>query len=425
MKEFSTYTEFFSYYMGILDEKLPKWGLYMTMKSSLGGHKRVHREMPELTKAQVKELNGVLRGLVSFPEKVLLSYHKQADTWFAQWRPDKGKYTICYPTLSYYWIKYPGILKTVLLHELGHIFNGDSNVRNRAGHSSCTNICMDVRCNAPLDRESLMQLNDCLFYFEIKRPQALYVPEQFYPKIGLPILAQGWSFEKTHNTYHQHDFDDDEEKDPDKLAPWVPQIGAYVLITATKNKGKIAQISAILPSKECSDFYKLIDSKDKDEMLYDEKIDYDVLQRCEYELTSVTDLEQKLYTKQIKPSEIEDYLMTSGGGYSKIGGSLKVYGNYKRIDFIAVEPVKEPPPPPEPCECVDEKGNPTGEFSTECCPKPPPPPEPPPAQIGDVVMVKGEKYGKITDIKGGEKKKYTIQEVSVDVVNAILGTKLK
>mgnify|MGYP006241071243 CR=1 FL=1 len=55
----------------------------------------------------------------------------------------------------------------------------------------------------------------------------------------------------------------------------------------------------------------------------------------------------------------------------------------------------------------------------------PPPPEPPPAQIGDVVMVKGEKYGKITDIKGGEKKKYTIQEVSVDVVNAILGTKLK
>ena len=155
------------------------------------------------------------------------------------------------------------------------------------------------------------------------------------------------------------------------------------------------------------------------------KIDYDVLQRCEYELTSVTDVEQKLYTKQIKPSEIEEYLLKSGGGYSKIGGSLKVYGNYNRIDFIAVEPVKEPPPPPEPCECLDAKGNPTGEFSTECCPKPPPPPEPPPAQIGDVVMVKGEKYGKITDIKGDETKKYTIQEVSVDVVNAILGTKLK
>jgi len=428
LKEFNTYTEFFKYYIGVLDEKVPQWTAYMTMKSSLGGHKRVHRELPALTKQQVGEVTSKLRELVKFPNKVLLSYHKQSETWFAHWRPDKSRYSIGFPTVAYYWLAYPSILKTALLHELGHIFNGDSNIRNRAGHSTCTNICMDVRCNAPLDRTSLMQINDCLFHFEIKRPQGLYVPEQFYPKVGMQIVPHGWSFEKTHNAYHQKDFEADDERDPEKSAPWIPQVGNFVLITGGKSVGKIAKITGMMPSQECSDFYKLVDemqgscSSGQCGLKYDENIDYDVIQRCEYILESVSELEEKIYSKQLKPSEIDDYLIKTG--VSAITHTPKKYGVYLRVDFTRADAIQEDQPQPE-CECMDEKGNPTGEKSPDCCPPKPPPPDPPPPQIGDLVAVKGNKYGKITDIKGEEDKKYTIEEVSVEVVNAALGTTLK
>lgn len=422
MKEFKKYNDFFKFYLSVLDENVPQWSAYMTMKSSLGGHQKIHREMPKLKNSQVKELNTKLRELVKFPKKVMLSYQSKTETWYAGWRPDKGAYQIAYPTLAYYWMAYPSLLKTALLHELGHIFNGDSNVKNRAGHSSCLNICMDVRCNAPLDRLSLMQVNDCLFHFKIKRPQGLYVPEQFYPQVGLPVLPQGYSFEVTHNAYHQKDFEDDDEKDPQKLAPWVPQIGDYVIITAGKSSGRIATIEDIMPNQECSDFYDLIDSMDKEAMIYNEDIDYSVIQRCEYVLEGVSEIDEEIYSKKITPSEAYEKIFA--GSYSGISSSGKKYGIYKRIDFALAEPLEEAPPVVE-CECLDSKGNPTGDKSSECCPKPPPPPEPPPIQVGDLVAVKGGKYGKVVEMSGDENKKFKVEEVSVEVVNATLGTKLK
>ena len=420
MKVYTDYNEFFKYYLGVLDDNVPQWTAYMTMKSSLGGYKRVHREMPRLNSNQIKQLNKKLRELVKFPSKVMLSYHSKTETWFAGWRPDKRKYQIAYPTVSYYWLAYPSLLKTALLHELGHIFNGDSNIVNRAGHSTCTNICMDVRCNAPLDRTSLMQVNDCLFHFSIKRPQGLYVPEQFYPKVGLPVLPQGYSFEATHDAYHQKDFDDDDEKDPDKLAPWIPQIGNFVIITEGKSAGRVAEITDILPDKECQDFYDLIDSMDKEALLYNEDIDYSVIEKCQYVLESVSEIEEKIYSKQITPSEASDILMDPMVLLSK---NVK-YGVYRRVDFALAEPLEEEPPKVE-CPCLDSSGNPTGEKSQECCPKPPPPPEPPPIQVGDLVAVKGGKYGKVVKISGDDEKSYEVEEVSVAVVNATLGTKLK
>ena len=422
MKEFKKYNDFFKFYLSVLDENVPQWSAYMTMKSSLGGHQKIHREMPKLKNSQVKELNTKLRELVKFPKKVMLSYQSKTETWYAGWRPDKGAYQIAYPTLAYYWMAYPSLLKTALLHELGHIFNGASNVKNRSGHSSCLNICMDVRCNAPLDRLSLMQVNDCLFHFKIKRPQGLYVPEQFYPQVGLPVLPQGYSFEVTHNAYHQKDFEDDDEKDPQKLAPWVPQIGDYVIITAGKSSGRIATIEDIMPNQECSDFYDLIDSMDKEAMIYNEDIDYSVIQRCEYVLEGVSEIDEEIYSKKITPSEAYEKIFA--GSYSGISSSGKKYGIYKRIDFALAEPLEEAPPVVE-CECLDSKGNPTGDKSSECCPKPPPPPEPPPIQVGDLVAVKGGKYGKVVEMSGDENKKFKVEEVSVEVVNATLGTKLK
>ena len=86
----------------------------------------------------------------------------------------------------------------------------------------------------------------------------------------------------------------------------------------------------------------------------------------------------------------------------------------------------EEPQPEQECPCKDEKGNLTGESSTDCCPKPPPPPEPPEPQIGDLVLVKGKKYGKIIAKSGEEEDaEYEVEEVSVDIVNATLGTNLK
>ena len=167
------------------------------------------------------------------------------------------------------------------------------------------------RCNAPLDRETLMQINDCLFHFEIKRPQGVYVPEQFYPQVGLPIIPQGWSFEVTHNAYHQKDYDD-ESPEPQKSPPWIPMLGNHVLITEGTHKGRIARIIDIVPTPECTEFYKEV-MKDMGSckgsscgIKYNENLDYSVIQRCVYELQSVSELEQKIYSKQMKLSELDD-----------------------------------------------------------------------------------------------------------------------
>ena len=115
-------------------------------------------------------------------------------------------------------------------------------------------------------------------------------------------------------------------------------------------------------------------------MIYNEDIDYSVIQRCEYVLESVSEIDEEIYSKKITPTEA--YKKISTGSYSGIGSSTKKYGIYKRVDFALAEPLQEPPPVVE-CECLDSKGTPTGEKSSECCPKPPPPPEPPPIQVGD------------------------------------------
>jgi hypothetical protein len=290
---------------------------------------------------------------------------------------------------------------------------------------------MDVRCNAPLDRESLRQINDSLFFFEIKRPQGLYVPEEFYPKVGLAVLPQGWSFEETHNAYHLQDYDDDEEEEPKKSPPWIPQIGNFVIITSGSNLGKIARIKNILPSQECEDFYTLISQQPSSCSggscgvgAYNEDIDYDIVQRCEFVLESISPLEELVYTKQIKPSEIDKYLLNTANASSVVSSGL-IYGNYFRVDFSKIDPIEEPPPTPE-CECKDANGELNGVMSSECCPPPPTPPLPPKPQPGDLVLTKGGEYGKIISVKGGEdKEKYTIDEVPVEVVNSILGTKLK
>jgi len=435
METYKTYPEFFKWYIGQLDDQVPQWQVYAKMPSSTGGYRRIHREMPRLERSQVKELNKVIREQVKFPKKIKLSYHAQADTWSAGWRSRTGNYTINYPTLIYYWMSYPSLIQTALLHELGHIFNGDSQVRNRSGHASCTNICMDVRCNAPLDRETLMQINDCLFHFEIKRPQGVYVPEQFYPQVGLSILPQGWSFEQTHNAYHQKDYDD-EEPEPQQAPPWVPMIGDHVLLTEGANKGKIGRIINIpemvmnKKNTECVEFYKEV-MKDVGSckgggcgLKYNENLDYTAIQRCDYEIESVNELDEKIYSKKMKPSEMDE-LDPQELREMISKPPIVIYGIYKRIDFVKVDAINEPPPPPE-CPCKDEKGNLTGASSTECCPKPPPPPRPPPPQIGDLVMVKGGKYGKVIGITGeDEDEDYEVEEVSVDIVNATLGTNLK
>jgi ribosomal protein L24 len=227
-----------------------------------------------------------------------------------------------------------------------------------------------------------------------KENQKMLIPEDMYPEMDLEVGVP-YRWETIHNHYHEYgdDVDFDEDEPQDKIAN-VLDIGDIVLVTTGKDAGKIGEISEVK-----NDIDKWLECLNNPTILAK---DPTYLDGTTYEVVSVPKVMEDLYTKKITMDEA----LRQPSDPSFV---LKTIGIFKLGELTKLDPPKEGG------SCKD-------------CPKPP---DKDP-QVGDFVeMTKGGNKGKygviesitiVTDKNGEEKRKYNIKEVSIDVVNAKLGT---
>ena len=75
-------------------------------------------------------------------------------------------------------------MKAAFRHEMGHILRGDCLLEMSFSKVHNANKCMDIRINAQLEREGMEQVYKCMNFKNSEQP--LLVPEQQFPKVGLP-----------------------------------------------------------------------------------------------------------------------------------------------------------------------------------------------------------------------------------------------
>lgn len=235
-----TFDDFWKYYIGEIEKQVPKdlWNSFVEIQTETKKSKnkkpekwtpqethahiiqnqivkQIHNSLKKLTDIQVGELNYFIRTIVKFPKKIALVYTPQIDTYASWYNEPKKQFEILYPTITLFVKKFPESLKAGIMHELGHIFNGDSLVKKNVLHSQCTNIAMDARINMHLDYQMLDYLSRCLQF--INEPSYFVKPEEWYPSIGLPVTPGGYSWDFAHEQYHF--FDDARPKNPNFPQP--------------------------------------------------------------------------------------------------------------------------------------------------------------------------------------------------------------
>lgn len=232
---FSGFDDFWKYYIGEIESQVPKelWNSFLEIQKETQKSKGkkpekmtqeeihasivqnqvvkfIHNSLKKLTEKQVGELNYFIRSTVKFPKKIALVYTPEIDTYASWYNAPKKQFEILYPTITVFVKKFPDTLKAGILHELGHIINGDSLVKQNRLHNTCSNIAMDARINMHLDYQMLDYLSRCLQF--VNQPSYFVKPEEWYPSIGLPSTPGGYSWDFAHQQYHF--FDNLEPKNP-------------------------------------------------------------------------------------------------------------------------------------------------------------------------------------------------------------------
>ena len=211
---YEKFDDFFDYYIAEIKNLLPDYEKYLAMVDKDGnniGFKHIHQLLKPLTSKQTNELNVQLRIIMKIPQRIKLVYDRNATTFYSTFDSNSKRFVIGYPTVTYYFQKYPVIIKAAMKHEMGHILNKDAFAGRERIHSDCTNRCMDARINIHIPHEELDFLTRCLFSFE-NTPGIRYInADDFYTKIHLPLVPGGYSWETAHEQYHLFDQNPPEE----------------------------------------------------------------------------------------------------------------------------------------------------------------------------------------------------------------------
>lgn len=205
---FTDYNDFFDYYMGEVRRQVPDYETFLEMTDIYGnanGYQYIHSLMHVLTPKQIEEVNIGIRSVLKIPKNVHLIYNRKTPTYSSGYVSATKKVVITYPTVTYYFLQYPEILKAAIKHEMGHILNKDIFVASEKNHDQCTNICMDARINIHIPHEELDKLTRCLFKFKNEPGYDYINAEKFYERIMLPFVAGGYSWEIAHSHYHWFD----------------------------------------------------------------------------------------------------------------------------------------------------------------------------------------------------------------------------
>jgi len=191
-KPFENFDEFHAWYLGEIDKNLPV-SIQEVLNS--GSPSSYSAMLPHWSEEQEAEIYAYVEKMVSFPDDVYLEYAPDSHTIYSRWDTEDGVYRIALNTPMYFFMAYPPILKAGMVHEFGHIFNGDC-LNHIPCHGQCSNICCDVRINAGIEERTLDELYSAIFYVKGECP---FTPSRWYPKYALPVNEAGWPFEIAHN----------------------------------------------------------------------------------------------------------------------------------------------------------------------------------------------------------------------------------
>ncbi len=318
---FDEFNDFFAWYVNIVKAKVRNFDVSM-------GSDEIHLKIGKLTREEFEFTNRVIRKLQKFPKGINLVNDNKAGTFYCRWNNVTKKAEIAYPSVTYYWLRYPNIVKAAMQHEIGHIINEDilykpKDKAYQMAHARCINMSQDCRINQNIDYTTLDYINRCLFTFENK-PTDLIVPETWMVKqCGLPLSLKTkatWTY--IHDNYH---YIHPEPLAEDALTARL-DVGTYVRTTIEKHGEPIGTygivISIILEigkqdyligkiSQEEIDALNNEDYKFFEELMTNEPVVYPEIGVYEFNRT-VKELAplQKPILSKAKPPKVGDIALT-------------------------------------------------------------------------------------------------------------------
>jgi hypothetical protein len=239
---FTDFNLFFAWYINVIKGKVDGYNIMMSSDE-------IHLKVGRLTKEEAAFTEKMIRRIQRIPKGIVINNDNSAGTFYCRWNNTLKKAEICYPSVTYYWLRFPNMVKAAFQHEIGHIINGDILFKSEFGvayqnaHAACINRSQDTRINQNLNYQTLDYINRCLFTFS-NSPTSLLVPETFFIKCGLPLSLKGkssWQF--IHTNYHNYNpnpLNEDAEN-------YNLKIGQYVQTTISKH-GKPAGTYGITAS---------------------------------------------------------------------------------------------------------------------------------------------------------------------------------
>jgi len=220
---FSDFNLFFAWYMNVIKSKVDGYDVSM-------GSDEVHLKFGKLTEEERSFTERMIRKIQLIPKGIGFDNDDTIGTFACYWDKQKKKAIIKYPSVTYYWLRFPEMIKAAFQHEIGHIVNGDITYKSEHGeayqqeHHQCINVSQDVRINQNLNYQTLDYINRCLFTFT-NSVTKLNVPEQYFPKCGLNVHA--YKGRATANFIHKNYHNMHPKPQPTK-DEMVLKIGSYV-----------------------------------------------------------------------------------------------------------------------------------------------------------------------------------------------------
>ncbi|MBK7362959.1 MAG: hypothetical protein IPJ01_11745 [Micavibrio sp.] len=262
------FNEFFAWYMNIIKSKVD--GFDVSMPSDV-----IHNKIGKLTKEEQKFTEKMIRKIQHIPKspqgKNMIEFENDNSlgTYACYWNKNKGKFIIKYPSVTYYYLRYPDIIKVAIQHEIGHIVNGDCVYKSEHGsdyqkeHHSCINKAQDTRINQNLNYDTLDYLNRCLFTFSNAPAPCPFVPELYFPKCGLSLSYKGSATAPfIHTNYHK--MHPEADKDDGKVDL---MLGTYVKTLIDKHGypaetyGRVVKKRPVNPSSTNYGIIKITDDE--------------------------------------------------------------------------------------------------------------------------------------------------------------------
>ena len=188
-KFYTNWKEFWDFYISSVKESIGE--NQFKVLSGGGNFKEISRRLPVITKKErVEVINPLIREHGYITSDISLKYDPNATTFYSYFdkdRPRGKQIVIGYPTFTKYMVHYKPCIEAAFRHELGHIIRKHIFQNLSQERRKNANTCMDITINNNLDRQNLRDVYKCLYFKD--EDEELLVPEEQFPKIGLPEAA--------------------------------------------------------------------------------------------------------------------------------------------------------------------------------------------------------------------------------------------